>query len=139
MSAEENKTILRRFVEEVWNQRKFEVLDEICAPNLVLHDPTMPGLSQGPEGIKQYISPFFAAFPDVQVEIDDVFAEADRVALRCTIRGTHKGELMGIPPTGKQVTFTGQAIYRLANGKIAEDWIAADVFGLLQQLRAIPK
>src|SRR2546428_2750648 len=104
MSAAENKAIIRRLIDEVWNQRKLNVVDEICAPNFVLDDPTMPDLSPGLEGGKQYLSVFLAAFPDIQVTTDDVFAEGDKVALRWSARGTHKGELMGIAPTGKQVT-----------------------------------
>jgi predicted ester cyclase len=138
MSAE-NKAIIRRLIDEVWNQRKLDVLDEIFAPNAVIYDPSVPGLSRGPEGAKQYVRLFCAAFPDTQVTADDIFAEGDKVALRWSSRGTHKGELMGIAPTGKQVTVTGQAIYRLANGKIEEDWIQGDVLGVLQQLGVVPK
>jgi predicted SnoaL-like aldol condensation-catalyzing enzyme len=138
MSAE-NKAIIRRLVDEAWNQHKLNVLDEICAPNFIIYDPSVPGLSRGPEGAKQYIGLFSAAFPDIQITADDIFAEGDKVALRWSARGTHKGELMGVAPTGKQVTVTGQAIYRIANGKIEEDWITGDTLGVLQQLGVIPK
>jgi ketosteroid isomerase-like protein len=138
MSAE-NKAIIRRVVDEVWNQRKLDVLDEICAPNFALYDPSVPGLSRGPEGAKQYVGLFCAAFPDIRVTADDLFAEGDKVALRWSATGTHQGELMGIAPTGKQVTVTGHAIYRIANGKIEEDWITGDTLGVLQQLGVIPK
>lgn len=138
MSAE-NKAIIRRLMDEVWNQRKLNVLDEICAPNFIIYDPSVPDLSRGPAGAKQYIGLFCAAFPDIQITVDDLFAEGDKVALRWSARGTHTGELMGIAPTGRPVAVTGHAIYRIAKGQIEEDWITGDTLGVLQQLGVIPK
>ena len=80
----------------------------------------------------------FAAFPDLHETVEDIFAEGDKVVTRFTMRGTHQGELMGIPPTGKQVTMTGMTIHRIVSGKIVEDWVVADFLGMMQQLGTIP-
>ena len=136
--VDENKAIIYRLIDEVWNQRKVDILDEIVAPDAAIHSPTVPDLSRGPEGAKQYVRLFWAAFPDLQVTTDDIVAEGDKVALRWSAHGTHQGRLMGIKPTGKPMTITGQAIYQIAAGKIKEDWINADALGMLQQLGVLP-
>ena len=135
----ENKAIICRLIDKVWNQRKLDVLDEIIAPDAFIHSPTVPNLSRGPEGAKQYVQMFWAAFPDLWVTTDDLVAEGDKVALRWSASGTHKGKLMGIEPTGKPMTITGQAIYTIVRGKITEDWINADSLGMLQQLGVVPR
>jgi len=136
--SDENKAIIYRLIDEVWNQRKLDILDELVAPDAVIHSPTVPDLSRGPEGAKQYVRLFLAAFPDLQVTTDDIVAEGDKVALRWSAHGTHEGRLMGIEPTGKAMTITGQAIYQIGAGKIKEDWINADALGMLQQLGVVP-
>ncbi|MGH8651546.1 MAG: ester cyclase [Gammaproteobacteria bacterium] len=135
----ENKEIIRRLIDEVWNQREIHVLDEIIAADAFIHSPTVPNLSRGPEGAKQYVQLFWAAFPDLRVTTDDLVAEGDKVALRWSASGTHKGKLLGIEPTGKPMTITGQAIYTIVRGKITEDWINADTMGMLQQLGIVPR
>src|SRR5438552_5739601 len=132
MSTEQNKDVVRRFLEEVWNAGNLDVVDELIAPDYVNH--TDPGQPPGPEGVKPLVTQFRSAFPDVHNAIEDVVAEEDRVAVRVTIRGTHKGELFGIPPTGKHATITGMAFYRVANGQLAEHWVVRDHLGLLQQV-----
>ncbi|MBI4693693.1 MAG: ester cyclase [Gammaproteobacteria bacterium] len=136
--SRENEELVRRLMTEVWNERKFDAIDELCSETFVIHDPSAPLLPTGPDAAKLYIGAFIAAFPDAKVEIHDLFAAGDRVALRWSAAGTHRGELNGIPPTHRHVSFTGLAIYRLANGRIEEDWVSADMLGLLQQLGALP-
>jgi len=106
------------------------------AANYILHDTTGP--VSGAEGLKQFITVFRTGFPDLHFTIEDMIAEGDRVVWRYTARGTQRGELMGIPPTGKQATVTGMVCSRFANGKWAEDWSNFDALGMLQQLGVIP-
>jgi steroid delta-isomerase-like uncharacterized protein len=136
MSTEENKVLLRRLFEEVWNHGNLAAVDELLAADYVLHDPAM--LIRGPEGFKAYVSAFRAAFPDIHATIEDQIAEEDKVAMRFTVRATHQGEFQSLPPTGKQVILTGIDIQRIADGKIAENWVNLDALGLLQQLGVVP-
>ncbi|MFH0343814.1 MAG: ester cyclase [Chromatiales bacterium] len=136
--SNENKAIIYRLIDAVWNQRRLDILDEIIAPDALIHSNTIPDLSRGPEGAKQYVRLFCAAFPDLQVRADDMVAEGEKVALRWSAYGTHKGKLLSIEPTGKSMRITGQAIYSIVAGKIEEDWISADTFGMLQQLGIVP-
>jgi steroid delta-isomerase-like uncharacterized protein len=139
MSTEQNKALVRRFFEEVTNQRNVAVADELFVTDYVHHDPTLPPeLQRGLDNYKQVNAMFLAAFPDLHGTIEDLIAEENKVATRLTWCGTHKGELMGIPPTGKQVTMTMIAIHRIANGKIAEGWVNFDALGMMQQLGVIP-
>ncbi|GAC1425408.1 MAG: ester cyclase [Ktedonobacteraceae bacterium] len=140
MSPEENKSIIRRFHGEVFSEGNLAPIDELCDVNWTYHDPSDP-LGQwprGPQGARQLVNLYRSAFPDLHFTIEDEIAEGDKVVQRWTVRGTHKGDLMGIPPTGKQVTSTGMTIVRIANGKIMDDWANFDLFGMLQQLGAIP-
>jgi steroid delta-isomerase-like uncharacterized protein len=132
--SKENEALVRRYVEEVYDQRKLEVVDEIFAPEFTLHDPDLPGGAHGPEGIKRIVETFVGGFPDLQVILEDEFSTGDKVVTRWTSRGTHRGELMGIAPTGKRIDVTAVGIWRVANGKIAEAWLVYDAFGMLQQL-----
>ncbi|GAC1355268.1 MAG: ester cyclase [Ktedonobacteraceae bacterium] len=138
MSTEDNKALVRRFYEEGWNPGNLAVFDELFAPNYVLHDPGFPEPIRGPEGFKQYYTTYSTAFPGNQFTVEAYIAEGDTVVSRWTARGTHTGNLMGIPPTGKQVTVTGITINHIANGKIAEDWTNYDMLGMVQQLGVIP-
>ena len=139
MSTEQNKAIARRFLEEVFGQGKLAVVDEIVAPDHVDHGPsTLPGMPTGPEGSKMVVTIYRNAFPDIHFTIDEQIAEGDKVVTRWTGRGTHKGELAGIPATGKSATVTGVGIDRIVNGKIVESWGIFDQFGMMQQLGIIP-
>jgi steroid delta-isomerase-like uncharacterized protein len=135
--SEQNKAISRRLFEQVWNKGDLAVLDELYAPDLVNHD-AQPGLLPGIEGAKQFIGMYLAAFPDTHMVVEDQVAEEDKVVTRWTATGTHKGELMGIPPTGKQVKVSGITIDRLEGGKIVEEWASFDQLGMLQQIGVIP-
>jgi steroid delta-isomerase-like uncharacterized protein len=131
---EANKEIVRRVVEELWNQRNIDLADELMAAEYVHHDPTNPTVADL-EGYKQWYPTMVGAFPDGQLTIDDMVAEADLVAKRYTVTGTHTGdEAFGIPATGNQFAYTGITIYRIADGKIVETWWSADMMGLIQQL-----
>ena len=130
---EENKAIHRRAVEEVWNQRKLNVIDEIFAADYVGHQPGGPDI-HGPEGLKQFVTMHRTAFPDIQFTVEDQIAEGDKVVIRWKNTITHKGELMGIPPTGKQATQTGISFFRISGGKIVERWLNRDALGMMQQL-----
>lgn len=132
--SSENEALVRRYVEEVYDQRKLEVADEIFAPDFVLHDPDLPGGARGSEGMKGVVETFIGAFPDLQVSLDDVFSSGEKVVTRWTSRGTHQGELMGIAPTGNRVEVTAVGIWRVADGKIAEAWVVFDALGMMQQL-----
>lgn len=138
MSAE-NKAIARRLYEDLWNKGNLAVADEISAANYVHHDPATPDVGRGPEGLKQLITMYRTAFPDVYFTIDDLIAEGGQVVTRWTARGTHKGALMGISATGKQVTVTGIGILRIAGGKIEEGWENWDAIGMMQQLGVVPQ
>ncbi len=136
MSTEENKALVRRFYEDVFNQRNLAVVDEICTSDHLFHNP--PTTLHGREEFKQLLSLYITAFPDARFTVEDEIAEGDKVTSRYTFRGTHQSELMGIPPTGKQVTVTGMIINRIVNGQSAEGWLNFDAVGMLQQLGALP-
>jgi predicted ester cyclase len=137
LSAETNKQIVRRVAEEPWTG-KFEVIDELVDPNYVGYDPSQPEPTRGPAGFREFINTYLAGFPDGRLTVEQQVAEGDFVATRWTGRGTHKGDLMGIAPTGKQVTVTGITVSRLASGKVVEEWTNWDTLGMLQQLGVVP-
>ena len=132
MSIEENKEIVCRY-QEIYNRNDLDALSEVVSEGL-LTPKIMPGIPAGIEGAKAAHRIMLAGFPDYQTTIDDLFAEGDKVAARITMSGTNTGSFMGIPPTGKYVSFTGIYIARLANGKIVEHWGDEDGVSLLQQL-----
>lgn len=136
--SEENKAIVRRVFEEFWNEGKMATLDEVFAEDVVNHG-LPPGLPPGIEGTKAYLGMFKSAFPDTQMTVEDQIAEGDTVVTRWTGTGTHSGELMGIPATGKQVTVTGIDVHRFAGGQIVEAWGEFDQMGMMQQLGVVPE
>jgi steroid delta-isomerase-like uncharacterized protein len=136
--SEKNKAIARRFYEEFAVQRKQSVLEELVARNMVDHNPPGPGFASGREGVRQVFDMFHSAMPDITLTIEDQIAEGDKVVSRLTVRGTHKGELMGVPPTGKKLTMDIIDVLRLKDGKLVERWGESDNMGLMQQLGAVP-
>src|SRR5574341_2330690 len=139
MSTETNKAISRRYWEEVFSKGNLAAADEIIAPDYADSGPgALPGLPPGREGNKMLVTAYRNAFPDVHFTVDEQMAEGDKVMTRWTAHGTHKGELAGIPPTGKSVTVAGVSVERIVNGKIAERWDIFDQFGMMQQLGVIP-
>jgi steroid delta-isomerase-like uncharacterized protein len=135
--GEEYKTTVQRSVDEFWNTGTLEAIDEFFATSYVGHDPS--GIHAGDLAtFKMSAEAMFTAFPDLQVTIEDMVAEGDRVVKRWTARGTHDGEFMGIPATGNQIEVTGIDIYRMAGDKIEECWSNSDALGMMQQLGVIP-
>ena len=138
MSAEENKALVRRFVDEVQSGGNIDLIDEICSPEFVNHS-TPPGISADREGIKILTAMFGGAFPNSYFTVEDMVAEGDKVVTRKTFHGTHGGELMGIPPTGRRVTMSLIDIVRISDGKVVEHWSVGDSLGMMQQLGVIPQ
>jgi len=134
--SEENKALVRRLIEEAWNKGNLAVIDELLSPDYVLHIAA-PGVPDR-AGYKQAVSMYCTALPDLRFAIEDTVAEGDKVVIRCTIRGTHKGEYMGIAPTGRQVAMTVIAIRRIEGGRIVEEWVETDRLGLMQQMGVVP-
>jgi predicted ester cyclase len=131
MSTETNKATVRRMLEQVWNERRVDLIDEFFTEDVVSHIvgfPSSSGLEEFREGLAMNVN----AFPDIKI------AEGDKVVFSWTSLGTHQGELYGIPATGKQVKNTGMTIYRMVNTKIAELWFIGDNMGMMQQLGVVP-
>ena len=133
MSVEENKAIMRRFW-DVWEEGNIELLDELLAPDYVNHNLAAPDLPPGPEGVKQIVSMFRSAMPDLEVVIEDMIAEDDKVATRYALEGTHRGELFGAAPTGKQLSIKSITVERVLDGKIVEHWRVTDELDMMRQL-----
>jgi steroid delta-isomerase-like uncharacterized protein len=137
MSVEENKVRVRRLYEEVFNQKNLAAIDDFFAPSVIDHS-LPPGAPGGIEGVRQTIAMFLGAFPDLHVTVEDSIAEGGKVVARWTLRGTHQGASLGIPPTGKQFTMPGISILCLDGGKATETWVIFDQLGMLQQLGLAP-
>ena len=135
--TEDNKALNRRFVEEVINQGNTDAIDELIDPGVVDH-AAPPGFPTGREGAKQFAAMMRSAFPDLHLTIEDMIAEGDKVVMRSTWSGTHEGEFMGIPATGRRVTVSAIDISRVADGKMVEHWEQSDALGLMQQLGVVP-
>ena len=133
MSTEQNKEIVRKFVEEVLNRQRLELVDELLAADYVLYFPGMPG-PMNREAFPQLAATFPVAFPNFRIAVESLVAEHDEVAVRFVLSGTHKGEFMGVPPTGKKVEVPGHVFYRLRGGKIVEDRPIFDRALMLEQL-----
>jgi steroid delta-isomerase-like uncharacterized protein len=136
-TVETNKAVIRRFVEEVQNQRNWDVYDELNDPSFVNHS-SPPGVPSDREGGKMFLGGFLNAFPDARFEIDDMIAEGDQVVTKKTFTGTHKDEFFGIPATGNQVTLQFVDIMRVQEGRITEHWLSMDQLSFMQQLGVIP-
>jgi predicted ester cyclase len=131
MDLKENKILIQRYIEERWNQRKSWIIDELVAPNFVLHT------SDGEIDLatfKEAIAGYLEAFPDSHVVLEEVLSEGDQVAIRYTFIGTHSAEFMGVKATGINTRCSGMAFYRIIDGRIIEGWFVEDILGLLQQI-----
>ena len=137
MGAAENKAVLASFVEEVINEGKLERADDLVAIDFVELDP-LPGQQQGREGLKQVISTFRTAFPDIRWVIEEMVAEGDKVFSRFTWHGTHRGEFLGVPATGRQISVMGMVVDRVVAGKMVESQILMDSLSMMRQLGVIP-
>jgi predicted ester cyclase len=135
--TEQNKSVIRRFVEEVQNNKDWDVYDELNDPEFVNHSAP-PGIPPDRDGGKVYLSGFLNAFPDCHFTIDDMIAEGDQVVTKKTFAGTHEAEFAGIPPTGRRVTLQFVDIMRVRDGRIVEHWLSMDQLSFMQQLGVIP-
>ncbi|MGE5748041.1 MAG: ester cyclase [Solirubrobacterales bacterium] len=131
------KEMAERWYGEVVSGGKTELIDELCAPDFVDHDP-LPGTSADLAGIKEFVAQIRAAFPDLQVSVDDLIGEGDRLAVRSTMRGTHEGDFMGIPASGKKVEVSNYDFVRFENDQAAEHWGVIDSAALMEQLGMAP-
>ena len=138
MSAESNKALSRRVLEESFNAGNIDVIDELVTTDFVNHDAALPEPMVGPDAAKATISGYRTAFPDLRITIEEQIADDQGVATRWSAKGTHEGDLMGMAPTGKQATVTGITIDRIVDGRIAESWTNWDTLGMLQQLGVVP-
>jgi steroid delta-isomerase-like uncharacterized protein len=140
LTSEENKAIVRRYFEEVWNEGDLNVVDELFTTNFVRYGPaSIEGVVRGSEGFKRLVGMYRAAFPDLQIPIEDQIAEGDMVVSRWIASGTHRGEFRGIVPTGTRVEVAGITIDRVPGGKVEETWTNYDTLGMLRQIGAIPQ
>ena len=135
MSAEENVTIARRFIAEQ-DRRKGPPPDELCAPGYTAHILSLPPMDLAGHGGMAKV--FYAAFPDLKQTIEDAFADEEKAAVRYTATGTHQGELMGLAPTGKQISVAGMMTFHIVGGKVQESSCIIDEMALMQQIGAIP-
>jgi steroid delta-isomerase-like uncharacterized protein len=132
-----NKAIVQRLYEEVWNERKLEVIKEIISPSHALQAPNISGSSIGPEAYKRNVLLFLAGYPDLHWTIEDLIAEKDKVVACWTISGTHKGDYMGIPASNKRVSVDGITVHLIADGKIMDSTSNWDALGMMQQLGVV--
>jgi steroid delta-isomerase-like uncharacterized protein len=137
MTPDENKRLIQRFVEETINRKDLHAVDELVAKDFIEHVP-FPGQGPGRDGLRDAIATFLSAFPDIQWTTDEQVGEGEKVVSRFSWTGTHRGEFLGIPPTGKSVTVWGVVMDLVRDGVLSESRIIMDTLGLLKQLGAIP-
>ena len=137
MSAKRNKATAERWVEKIWNRGDMSALDAIVSPDLVLHRRVNTDV-QGHAGLKQAVSDFRSGLPDGHFTVDEMIAEGDKLVVRWTLTGTHRGAFAGVAATGKRSTTTGTTTLRFAGGKVAEYWAHWDGLGWLQQIGKTP-
>ena len=135
------KHVIRRFVEEFWNERRLDLADTIFADDCVTNQlksgtPTDP-VPRGPEAIKEHVAGWIASFPDLHFRIEQMLSEGDRVATQLLMEGTHEGAWLGIPPSGKKIGIRMFAVHRIVQSKIVEDWVLVESLGLFQQLGVV--
>jgi steroid delta-isomerase-like uncharacterized protein len=142
MADVQNRRVVRRFYEELWNNRQVNVADEIIASDCITHQlrsgAEVGGVLRGPEAVKHHVAEWLNGFPDLRFTVEQMIAEGDTVVTRSVMEGTHQGCWLGVAPTGKRVSIRMMVIQRLADGKIAEDWVLVESLGFLQQLELIP-
>ncbi len=138
MMPADNKALVRRLYEEVWNNRKLELISEIISPSHALQAPNVAGSAVGPEAYKRQVLRFLEGYPDLHWTVEDTIAEEDKVVACWTISGTQKGEYLGIPATNKKVSVDGITIHHIANGKIMDSYSNWDALGMMQQLGVVP-
>jgi len=134
----DNKSIVRRMYEEVWNKRNLEVAKELISPSHAMQLIDLPDSGIGPEAYARNVVQFVRAFPDLKFTVLDMVEENEKVVVLWNISGTHKGEFRGVAPTGKKVSVDGITISQLADGKIMDSYVSLDLWSMMQQLGAIP-
>jgi steroid delta-isomerase-like uncharacterized protein len=132
-----NERTIRRYFQEVWNDGRLDVLDELLTADYVNHSSSLPDAPAGPEGVKPIVAAMRAAFPDLHYTIDELLVAEDGVAARVTVTGTHLGDFFGIPATGRSFTATQMNLERMRAGRIAEHWRNTDELAMLRQLGVI--
>jgi steroid delta-isomerase-like uncharacterized protein len=128
------RSIAERYATDVWNGGDLDAIDEIFTADHVYHDPALPSLAPGPEGVRQRVNAYMSGFPDARVRLDEIVVAEPLVIARWTWAGTNTGSLMGIPPTGRSPSITGMHWMRFSGDRIGETWVAADTLGLMAQL-----
>ena len=136
VSQQQNKTLARRWFDDLFSRGDLDAANEILSADFIDHLPREE--ERGLEELKHYVTMYRSAFPDTQDTVEEVVAEGDKMVVRWTSRGTHQGEFIGVAPTGRQVTFTGMRLFRIAENKIVESWVNIDERGLQEQLSATP-
>jgi steroid delta-isomerase-like uncharacterized protein len=136
-SIDQNTALIKRYFEEVWNNGKIEVLEEIIAPNYINHSPGMPNPPQGPEGLKPIVVAIRQAFPDLKYVIKNMVVSDEKIAVYTIMHGTHQGDFFGLAPTGKTIEVAQMQIERIENNKIVEHWRVTDDLSLMKQLGQI--
>ena len=137
MTTEENKAVYQRFIGEVFNKGNFDVLDEVLAPSYMIQDAPL-GSPAGAEAVKQVVTMFRTGFPDLEIKIEDLIAEDDKVAARSTLTGTHRGAIFGIAPTGKSISMPSLTMVRIVDGRLVWSSVKNDTATLMRQLGAEP-
>ena len=130
----DNKQIVRRFIDECWNQGKLNVVSELVADKCRFHDPVFPSLTSGADNMKNHIESSRRGFPDLKFKIDDTIAERNEVVIHWTANGTHNGPFLGMQPTNRKATVSGTSIYRIEGNKIAEEWVYWNLMTMMEQL-----
>jgi steroid delta-isomerase-like uncharacterized protein len=137
MSIEENKRLVRRYLEDIWGQGDLDLIDDILAQTFTLINPALPQPVRGREAFKRIVTAFRTGLPDFQTTVEELIAEGDKVVARSSVRGTHLGVLQGVPPTGKQIGYGTIGIFRIADGQIQEVYVISDALGILRQLDVV--
>jgi len=135
--VEDNKVLVQRWFEEVWNRGRQDAVDQLMAPNALVHG--LGEAMRGPAGFKRFHAAYREAFPDVRIVVEDMVAEGDKVAFRWSATATHRGISLGFEPTNRDVRFEGMGIIRVESGKLVEGWNTFDQLGMLQQLGVVPR
>jgi steroid delta-isomerase-like uncharacterized protein len=136
MSVEEQNAVIHHWI-DTWNKQDLDAAGDLLAPDYVRHDANLPDV-HGPTAELEFIAGALSAFPDLHLRAEQLIAQDGLVSVRFSFRGTHQGEFLGVPATGREVRFESMEVFRLASGKIAEQWVVMNALGLFQQLGAIP-
>jgi steroid delta-isomerase-like uncharacterized protein len=137
VTSDDNRALVRRFWEEIWNQGNLSTVDAIVSPDFTLEGPSFPDPLRGPNGLKGWVTTVRTAFPDVRFTVDEEVAEGDKIVNRWSARGTHLGPLMDIPPSGKAILLRGMTLFTVVGNKVSVEYAVEDMLGMLQQIGAV--